>query len=148
MKTRMLLAVAFAAAAMLISQGLRAEDAKEPKLDGIKCPITGKAVVADKSAEYMGGKVYFCCGNCLAKFKEDPSKFEAKAKAQMMETGQLKQVACPISGKPVSADKTLDVAGVKVAFCCNNCKAKVEKATPDEQLNLVFGKDAKTFVVK
>jgi hypothetical protein len=61
-----------------------------------------------------------------------------------------KQVKCPITGKDLNPATVIDVGGVKVAFCCNNCKGKVSKAEGDEQLNLVFGDDAfkKGFEVK
>ncbi len=146
MKTRLMMAAALAAVAMLLSHGLRADDA--PKLDGVKCPVAGRPAKADKNAELLGGKVYFCCDNCLGKYKADPAAYEAKAKAQLMQTGQLKQTACPITGKAINEEKTVEVAGVKVAFCCGNCKAKVESASAEEQLNLVFGKDSKAFAKK
>ena len=42
----------------------------------------------------------------------------------------------------------LDVGGTEVGFCCNNCKGKVEKASPDEQVTLVFGNIEKGFAAK
>ena len=34
--------------------------AKEVKLDGIKCPVSGKAVKAEHAVAYKGAKAYFC----------------------------------------------------------------------------------------
>ena len=56
----------------------------------------------------------------------------------MVQTGQLKEFACPLTGKPLNPATAIDVGGVQVAFCCNNCKGKVEKATGDDQINMVF----------
>ena len=35
------------------------------------CPISGEPVSKDKFVENEGRKVYFCCDNCLAKYKKD-----------------------------------------------------------------------------
>jgi YHS domain-containing protein len=35
------------------------------------CPISGEPVVMSKSVEFEGRKVYFCCDNCVAKYKKD-----------------------------------------------------------------------------
>jgi len=109
----------------------------------VKCPVSGKPVNPEAFVEYNGGKVYFCCNNCPKAFQKNPAKYEAKANHQLAQTAQLKQVACPITGKPINASTAIDVQGVQVAFCCNNCKGKVAKATGDEQLELVFGAKAK-----
>jgi YHS domain-containing protein len=121
---------------------LRAAD--EPGKD-VKCPVSGKAVKADKTVDFNGGKVYFCCENCPKAFQADTAKYAAKANHQLVQTGQLKQVACPLTGKPTKDEQTVEIDGVKVAFCCGNCKGKVAKASGDEQLNLVFGDTSKGF---
>ena len=39
--------------------------ADEIKLKGIKCAMNPKAAAkAEKSVDYKGGKVFFCCDNC------------------------------------------------------------------------------------
>ncbi len=117
--------------------------AADVKLDGVKCIVNGKAAAkADKSADYKGGKVYFCCDNCPKAFAADEKKFSTKANAQLVATGQAKQGKCPISGKDVDKSKELTVGGAKVQFCCDNCKGAVEKATGDDQLAKVFSEDA------
>jgi len=134
----------------LIATGLLAFTFGEIDLDGVKCPISGRAVTADASAAHNGGKVFFCCGNCLAKFNEDSAPFAPKANAQLVMTGQATQKACPISGRPTDETKTTKVAGTKVAFCCANCLGKVNDAEGDEQIKLVFASEAfkKAFEVK
>jgi len=130
----MLLVVALAAVAIAVGS-LNAAD--KPGAD-VKCPISGKAVNPEATADFNGGKVYFCCNNCPKAFAASSEKYAAKANFQLVQTGQLKQTACPLAGKPTNPATELDVQGVKVAFCCNNCKGKVAKASGDEQLNLVF----------
>lgn len=144
----MLRIAAFAACLLFVVGG--AAQADEPKLDGVKCPLSGRAIDETKSADYKGGKVYFCCGNCLAKFESDPSAFATKANAQLAATGQAKQTACPFSGRPVNKATEITVAGAKVGFCCNNCKGKAESASKDEQLKMIFSDKAfsKAFKVK
>jgi YHS domain-containing protein len=131
--------ILFSVAALLASTTVYAADVK---LDGILCPVSGKAVKAESSRDYKGGKVYFCCDNCPTAFEKDTAKFATKANLQLVATGQAKQVKCPIAGKDLNAATAIEVGGVKVAFCCNNCKGKVNKAEGDEQLNLVFSDEA------
>jgi YHS domain-containing protein len=142
MKSRFTLAALLLAALVAVHSLRAADDKKEDKLKDAKCPVSGKAINPEAIVEYNGGKVYFCCMNCPKAFKADTEKFAGKANHQLVQTGQLKQVACPLTGKDVNPDATVDVAGVKVAFCCMNCKGKVAKASGDEQIDLVF-KDTK-----
>ena len=39
--------------------------------------------------------------------------------------------SCPISGQPAKADKSAELDGCKVYFCCGNCQAAFKKA-PEE----------------
>lgn len=107
-----------------------------PKLDGVKCPLSGKKVLADKTADYKGGKVFFCCGGCPSAFAKSTSKFATKANHQLVQTGQFKQTLCPFAGKAVNPDKTADVAGVKVAVCCGGCQSKLTKL--EDKITPVF----------
>ena len=114
------------------------------------CPVSGKAALQDKTVDYKGGKVYFCCENCPKAFAKDTAKFATKANQQLVATGQAKQVKCPLTGKDLNPDASTEVGGVKVGFCCNNCKGKVAAATDDAQAELVFSDAAfaKGFEVK
>ncbi|RIK73797.1 MAG: hypothetical protein DCC68_24270 [Planctomycetota bacterium] len=148
MKIRSLLAV-FVAVAVAVAASLNAEDKKDP-LAGITCPVSGKQVKADAAVDYKGAKVYMCCPNCPKAFAKDTAKFAAKANAQLVATGQAKQVKCPISGGPTKEGTEVKVGATEVAFCCNKCQGKVAKAKGDEQLGLVFSDAAfaKGFEVK
>jgi YHS domain-containing protein len=35
------------------------------------CPISNEAIDKAKSVEFEGRKVYFCCDNCVSKYKKD-----------------------------------------------------------------------------
>ena len=118
---------------------------KEPK--DAKCPVSGKGCNPEKTADFDGGKVFFCCEKCEAAFAGDSAKFAAKAHQQMVSTGQLVQKGCPFSGGPVKPGTQITIGDAEVGFCCPNCKAKVEKASPDEQVTMVFGKIEKGFSV-
>ena len=140
MKTNATLLVLALTAALVLPR-LTAEE--KDKLNGAKCPVAGtKAAKEDQSAEYRGAKVYFCCGGCPEAFAKDKAKYSTKANHQLAQTGQAKQEKCPLSGGDLNKDATADVAGVKVTFCCNNCKGKVEKAKDDEKLELAFADKA------
>lgn len=137
-----------AAVAMLAIGVIAAEEKKEEKFG--KCPVSGKTALEDKSVEYKGAKVYFCCPGCPEPFQADTAKFASKANQQLVVTKQATQEKCPLSGGKLNPDTGLDVAGTTVTFCCNNCKGKVAKATGAEQLDLVFSDTAfgKGFEVK
>src|SRR5258705_4947419 len=129
MKARLFAALGIVA---LLVATVMAED-KEVKLDGIKCPVSGKAATKN-AVDYKDGKVYFCCENCPKAFSKDSTKFATKANAQLVATGQAKQAKCPISGQALNPDTEITVAGAKVAFCCEKCQGKVAAAKGDEQI--------------
>ena len=114
--------------------------AEKTDLKEVKCIVApNKAVNASKTAEYKDGKVYFCCGGCLGKFKGNEKKFALKANHQLVSTKQYEQKKCPISGGDLNPETAVKVAGTKVAFCCKNCKGKVESAKSDEaKMKIVF----------
>jgi YHS domain-containing protein len=138
MKRRSLVALI---AVAVFAGGLYAAD--EIDLKDIKCVVAGaKPAKADNSVDYKEGKVFFCCQNCPKAFEKDTAKFASKANKQLVATKQYKEVKCPLSGEALNPDTAIEVAGVKVAFCCNNCKGKVAKAKDDEQIDLVFSDGA------
>ena len=110
--------------------------AKEVKLDGIKCPVSGKAVKADHAVAYKGAKAYFCCPNCPKAFAGNTKKFSAKANQQLFATGQAAAVKCALTGKPLNAAQKVSINGKSTAFCCGGCKGKVTKA--EDKITLVF----------
>jgi len=138
MKARILLAALVASALMLTQALVAADNASEGKYQA-KCPVSGKDAKESSTVDFEGGKVQFCCDNCPKAFQADTKKFAAKAALQMLGTGQLKQVACPLSGKACNPEQTTTIDGVKVAFCCGNCKGAVEKA--DDKVAKALGGD-------
>ena len=140
MKTKATFLVLAMATALLLPR-LTAQD--KDKLNGAKCPVAGaKAAKEASSAEYRGAKVYFCCDNCPKAFAKDTAKHATKANHQLAQTGQAKQVKCPLTEKDVDKEQTVEIAGVKVSFCCGNCKGKVEKAEGDAKIELAFADKA------
>jgi YHS domain-containing protein len=131
---------ALAVVALVAASALRAADAP-----ALKCPVSGKPVDATKTADFNGGKVAFCCENCPKAFAANPDKFKAKANLQLVQSKQLKQVKCPLTGRPCAADKSVEVEGVKVGLCCGNCLKKASGASGDEQITLLFSDTSKGF---
>jgi YHS domain-containing protein len=127
------------------------------KTVNVKCPLTGKPVVAGHTFKYKNEEIGFCCPNCLGKFKGKPAGFigkvvrvnkpavKAKAGAKVkvgatatVKVGAKVKVAtktfnskCPLSGKAVNPAHTLAHKGKTVGFCCPNCLAKFKKE-PDK----------------
>lgn len=104
----------------------------QDKMEGVACPVMAQATAkSTKSADYRGGKVYFCCDKCLNAFQTEPEKYAVNANRQLVQTGQFEQVACPITGNPVNSAQTEEVGGVPVSFCCGGCKGRVANAADD-----------------
>jgi YHS domain-containing protein len=143
--SRLLVAIAGFCLVAHLAVFSQAEDEKSSK---IVCPVSGQAVNKDCTVDYKGGKVAFCCGNCAGAFKKDATKFAAKANHQLVATKQAKLVKCPFSGGKLNPETAIEVVGVKVCFCCNNCKGKAESA--EDRVTLLFNDAAfaKGFEVK
>ena len=119
--------------------------AAEVNLEGVKCVVAPKAANASKAVDYKGGKVYMCCGGCVGKFNANTAKFAEKANHQLVATKQFAQKACPFSGGDLNESTAVELAGTKVAFCCNNCKGKFTSASDDAaKMKLVFNDKAFT----
>jgi YHS domain-containing protein len=115
--------------------------AEELNLENIKCVMNPKGPAkAASSVDYKGGKVFFCCDNCPKKF--DAEKNAIAANHQLIATKQAKQSKCPFSGQPCKPENKVTVNGATVAFCCENCLGKAEKASGEEQLKLLFSNAA------
>lgn len=113
------------------------------------CPVSGEAASKDHSVEFRGKKVYICCDNCVAPLEKDPAKYAAAVFHQLFHTKQIVQVACPMSGRPVNPEQTVEFDGCKIGFCCPGCKGKFEKASTDaEKVALVFGEKSKGFTLQ
>ncbi|HEX5472918.1 MAG TPA: YHS domain-containing protein [Lacipirellulaceae bacterium] len=139
MKTRWLV-MSLSAAMLLAVSGLQAaQEESATKEFKATCPVSGKAASEDHVVKLKNGdKVYFCCDNCPKAFKAHPKKYTAQVNRQLLETGQVVQVACPFTGKPVNKDTLVDVGEAKAGFCCKNCAAKYAKADDAQKLKLMF----------
>ena len=102
----------------------------------VKCVVSGEEVDKDEYTKYKDGKVYFCCAGCKSDFEEDASKFTTAANYQLVATGQYVQESCPLTARNNKADKQVDVDGLAVTFCCNNCLKKAKKST--DKLSMLF----------
>ena len=102
----------------------------------VKCVVSGEKVDKDEVTKYKNGKVYFCCAGCKSDFEEDASKFTTAANYQLVATGQYVQESCPLTARNNKADKQVDVDGLAVTFCCNNCLKKAKKST--DKLSMLF----------
>jgi len=52
------------------------------------CPVMGNPINKDIFIEYEGKKVYFCCPDCIEKFKAEPEKYIAKLPQFQQQTQQ------------------------------------------------------------
>src|SRR5215203_5653249 len=126
-------------AAFLFSASALAEDFKAT------CPVSGAKAKEDHKVEKDGKTIYFCCDGCPSKVEGDGAKkFTAQMNYQLLETKQIKQVKCPLTGAKLNPETKTKVGkgAVEVAFCCEKCQGKVKAAKPEAQVNMVF-KDIK-----
>jgi YHS domain-containing protein len=91
-----------------------------------KCPVTGNPANLATSAPTLEGPVFFCCKDCIAKYKAEPAKFAGAVTAQraILTQRPIVQVKCPVSGDPPDPKITLEKDGQKVAFCSEECRKK------------------------
>jgi len=91
-----------------------------------RCPIKGTPVNKKVYADYKGKRVYFCCADCLPKFKKDPAKYIKKLESQGITLAQASrpQTNCPISGGKINKKQFVDYKGKRVYFCCPGCDKK------------------------
>lgn len=130
------LAVVLAGATRL---GLAEESAAQKEKEfAATCPVSGGPAAEENVVEYRGKKIYFCCDKCPQAFKKDPKKFQNNVYLQLLETGQLVQIGCPMSGGPTDEATAEEVGNAKVAFCCEKCQAKFAKTEDDKKLEVLF----------
>ena len=123
--------------------GVKTSNAAEVELpEGVKCIVCDKAPGAEHSADWKDAKVYLACPNCVTTFGADPDEYAVRANAQLVATGQAKQVACPITGRKVKADRTVKVCEFDVKLCCVGCQGRAARVKGDGQLYLVFSNNA------
>lgn len=139
MKTRWMI-VPLCVAMLLAAKGFSAaeKESGDKKFEAT-CPVSGKPAIESSFVEMKdGSKVYFCCENCPKAYEKDPKKFAIKANRQLLETHQVVEVACPLTGKPLNKAAKANIGHAEVTFCCEKCLAKFEKADEDAKLKLAF----------
>jgi YHS domain-containing protein len=142
MKARWLI-VPFGLALLIAANGFSAAESDAKKEFKATCPVSGRPAIETASVELKDGtSVYFCCENCPKAFEKNPKKFALKVNAQLLQTEQIVQVACPITGKPVNKETTFEAGDMKVGMCCKNCLGKVAKADDEAKLKLLFSEAA------
>src|SRR5258708_9977115 len=97
--------------ALVAVGGLKAaKEESEKKEFKATCPVSGKPAGEDHVVELKNGdKVYFCCDNCPKAFKANQKKYSLQVHRQLVETGQVVQVACPLTGKPLNKNHMSEV---------------------------------------
>ena len=138
MKSRWMILSLFVATLVAVG-GLKAAKEEAKKEFKATCPVSGKPAGEDHVVQLKNGdKVYFCCDNCPKTFDGNRKKFDLQVKRQLVETGQVVQVACPVTGKPVSKDHMVEVGTTKVGFCCDKCEGKYNAASDEDKLKMLF----------
>ena len=98
--------------------GLKAENYRKQTL----CPVMGGAIDSTLYIDMQGQRIYFCCGMCIDKFKEDPEKYFNKAAKEGILFENI-QTLCPISGNAIDRKHFTYFKGRGVYFCSEKCIA-------------------------
>jgi len=110
--------VALLAMVFFVIPGYAQKDVK-PASETIICPVSGETVLKSEAAGphvNNGETYYFCCNDCLTKFKAEPEKFTTKSH----------DVIC---GHVVDKNSAKKVThnGTDYYFCSDSCVQSFEK---------------------
>ncbi len=105
------------------------DDKKGEKPSPPKCPVMGESIDFSVKTDTKDGPVYFCCKDCIKKFKANPEKYAKKVAEQRKAVAAMPkaQVTCPVTGKPIDKKVFIEHNGEKVYFCCPDCAPKFKK---------------------
>ncbi|NOY80444.1 MAG: YHS domain-containing protein [Kiritimatiellaeota bacterium] len=92
------------------------------------CPVMGGKIDKQFYADYQGKRVYFCCADCIAAFKKDPTRYLRKLQKQGVSLAAASQTTCPVMGGKIDKKYYADYQGKRVYFCCGSCIAAFKKA--------------------
>jgi len=129
----------------LLAANVFADKEAEKKFD-TSCVVSGGPAKKENVVKVGSKEVYFCCENCPKAYKADPKKFDLKVKQQWLETSQITQVGCPVSGKAVDPAATSKLGKATIAFCCEGCKGEFDGA--DDKAKSAFGNFDKAFTLQ
>lgn len=127
---RLSLGTALTLASVSMAIAANGGDEKEaPDKVAALCPVSGQPANLSVSVDTDDGPVYFCCQDCIPKFRADPAKYADKVAAQRkaLEGREKVQVRCPVSGESVDPTVSVESMGHKVYFCCPGCVKKFQK---------------------
>ena len=92
------------------------------------CPVSGEPVDPKRFIERDSGRVYFCCGKCIASYEENPDRYrEALANAYTYQT------VCPVKGDQVNPNVFIETRAGRIYLCCKPCEQKLV-SQPDRYL--------------
>ncbi len=83
----------------------------------------GGQVDPDVYADHEGRRVYFCCEACPAKFSRDPGRYLRKLDEELSRRllRSVPQEKCPVTGRGINEDISVEHDGRRVYFCCQGC---------------------------
>jgi len=94
-----------------------------------RCPVTNEPINLAVRTETEDGPVFFCCTDCVEKYRANPGKYTAKVAAQRagLALRPKVQVTCPVTRDPVDTDVFVAQGDRKVYFCCKDCVGKFKQ---------------------
>ncbi len=121
------LAMVLLVAGVIAMAGPLAPAAGQDKARDPVCGMSIDPASAQYSTTYNGTKYYFCCEDCLNKFKADPAKYLKAGETER--TGKVKDPVCGMTVEASKARYSTTYNDKKLYFCSEDCLNKF-KADP------------------
>jgi len=130
--------LALALAVLLFTTAKASPVKNKNKLEPQKlCPVMGMEINREVFIDYRGKRIYFCCPDCINKFKADPAMYLKKTAEQgsaVAEAPKMSAVAeatkmqtnCPVMEMKVIPGLYIDRQGKRIYFCCPSCLEKFD----------------------
>ncbi|NOS99990.1 MAG: hypothetical protein HOP29_05135 [Phycisphaerales bacterium] len=110
-------------------QGGHKPDHAAPAAALPNCPVTGdEPINLAVRHSTPDGPVFFCCKNCVPKYKADTAKYAAKVGEQRKALAgrSMVQVSCAVCRKTVDPKIGMDQGGVTVLFSSAECMSQYQ----------------------
>jgi YHS domain-containing protein len=112
--------VLLAVGALSAGSALAGEEKGKPQTE---CPVMGGKISKKLFVDHGGRRIYFCCPGCIDTFKKDPEKYVKKMADEGVEVESITkpQTECPVTGKPIDREVSVEHDGKRIYFCSPGC---------------------------
>ncbi len=124
-----LIIIAISLAALLFTIAITSLVKNKNKLEPQKlCPVMDMEINKEVFLDYGGQRIFFCCNDCINKFKARPDAYLKKTRApgSALASAPKMQPLCPVMQMKITPGLFIDHEGKRVYFCCPSCLEKFD----------------------